>query len=116
MFITGCEYIPPGKPSKPHGLSKYKHKQNSERAQETPGFLKNFMDSKEEKQTQKTAETTNATPEATATTLPNFKGDYLKKLRSKYPMLDTSKIEDKDLMGMLEVYSQELNKIKARLH
>ena len=56
-----------------------------------------------------------ATPEATAITLPNFKGDYIKKLRTKYPMLDISKIEDKDLMGMLEVYSQELNKIKARL-
>jgi hypothetical protein len=113
MFITGCEYIPPGEPSRPHGLSKYKHKQNSERAKETPGFLKNFIPTKEEKEAQKAAAA--AAPEATAITLPNFKGDYIKKLRSKYPLLDISKIEDKDLMGMLEVYSQELNKIKARL-
>lgn len=111
MFITGCEYIPPSKPSKPYGSSKYKHQQNVERAQEMPGFLKNFVDTKEEK----AAKAATAAPEATATTLPNFKGDYLKKLRAKYPMLDVSKIEDKDLMGMLEVYSQELNKIKARL-
>lgn len=112
MFITGCEYIPPSKPSRPHGTSKYKHQQNLKRAQETPSFLKNFVETKEEKEAKKAAA---ATPEATAITLPNFKGDYIKKLRTKYPMLDISKIEDKDLMGMLEVYSQELNKIKARL-
>jgi len=111
VVLTGCEYVGPSKPTKPYGTSKYKYERLNKEVK-TPGFLKNFLG--EDNAVAAKGDNTGAV-EATATTLPNFKGDYLKMLKEKYPMLDVSKIEDKDLMRMLELYSQELNKIKARL-
>ena len=117
IFLTGCEYSGPRKPTKLDGLAKHKYKQRTDNT-EIPEFLKKFIEEENVESTpsSKSKETkVTSNVEATAVTLPNFKGDYLKKLRSKYPLLDTKKIEDKDLIGMLEIYSQELNKIKARL-
>lgn len=102
VILTGCEYTGPSKPSKPYGLAKQKYENNKDKKAETPKFLKNFIE-KEEK------------APASNVALPSFKAGYLDKLRAKYPMLKIEKIEDKDLMGMLEIYSQELNKIKKKL-
>jgi len=105
VILTGCEYTGPSKPSKPYGLAKQKYENNKDKKAETPKFLKNFIE--EDKKAPASNNNTVA--------LPSFKAGYLDKLRAKYPMLKIEKIEDKDLMGMLEIYSQELNKIKKKL-
>ena len=95
LALTGCEYTGPSKPSKPHGLSKYKYERNKKKVEEagSHSLLKNFLEEDEK------ANTASAPKELNEIELPGFKGDYLKKLKAKYPMLDVAKIEDKDLNG-----------------
>lgn len=107
--LTGCEYNQP-KPSKSYGLSRTR--QTSQVKTKAP-FLERFINNQKKKSAEKVTE---SAPSKNQSSSPvDDRQSRLNSLRKKYGITKPEQIDKKDLLGMMEIYSEDIKELQNRI-